>query len=151
MIVNLNGHINLATNKVNTVDFSKDRKKNYKHEQKEDIYFDERFKLRKHDLSLTNKDIGAYCGVSSKTIYNWSIGKSSPNIELCPLLCDILDANLSWLITGTCDIPQWLNVPQEELKEILYQLNKLPLRTVSQVFKLTSLIVQEFEQLVSEM
>lgn len=151
MIVNLNGYINLTTHKVNTVYFSVDRKKTYKNEQKEDLCFDERLKVRKNDLSLTNKDIGVYCGVSSKTIYNWSLGKSSPNIELCPLLCDILDVNLSWLITGTCDIPQWLNIPQEELKEILYQLNKLPIRTVSQVFKLTSLIVQEFEQLVIEM
>jgi len=133
---------------VHSVDLGVSYNQVYKHEIQEHMTFSERLQLQKIERNLSNKDIAIACDVSLKTVYNWSTGKCFPNIELLVRLCEVLDADLSWLVSGTCDIPQWLNMPQVELKEILYQLNKLPVRVTSQVFRFTSSIVQELDDLV---
>jgi len=158
MVMNLHDYINnikkndkqslINESIANSVALESSYQQVYKHEIQEKLTFSERFQLQQVHHNLSKKDIAIACDVSLKTVYNWSAGKCFPNIELLSRLCDVLDANLSWLVTGTCDIPQWLDMPQVEFKGILYQLNKLPVRVTSQIFRLTSLIVQELDYFV---
>lgn len=155
MVVSLDGHINRAKKSdkqclVNKEMVKATEKKpiyclTHKHEIQENMTFSERFQQQKIQLNLSNKDISIACDVSQKTVYNWSLGNSFPSIDLLPLLCDTLDADISWLITGTCNVPQWLNMSHLELEMILYQLNKLPVRITSQIFRLASSMVKEIE------
>lgn len=117
----------------------------YKHEMQEKLTFSERLTLQKVQLNLSNNAIAMACDVSVKTVYNWSTGKYLPSLESLPTLCNVLRANLTWLVTGACDVPQWLNVEQVEFKNMLYQLNKLPVRITCQILRLTSIIVKEIQ------
>ncbi|QFI36524.1 helix-turn-helix transcriptional regulator [Moritella marina ATCC 15381] len=117
----------------------------YQHQMQEHLSFCQRFKLQKSQLKISNQTIAIACNVSVKTVYNWSIGRYQPSIELLPTLCKVLRVNLPWLITGICDITQWLNIGEVELKEMLYQLNQLPARVTSQILKLVSIMVKEIQ------
>lgn len=117
----------------------------YEHEIQEELTFCERLKLQKRHFNLSNNAIAVACNVSDKTVYNWSIGRYLPSLESLPLLCKVLNANLTWLVTGACDVPQWLNVEQIEFKDMLNQLNKLPVRIARQVLRLTSIIIEEIQ------
>ncbi|QUM79606.1 XRE family transcriptional regulator [Moritella sp. 5] len=116
-----------------------------KHGVQENLTFSGRFNIRKLELGLSNKGISLFCGVSEKTVYNWGKGKSLPTIMQFPALCSILDADMSWLVTGCCDLPQWLGMTPTELKVMLDNLNRLPSRTVNQIYLSVSVIVHELD------
>lgn len=60
--------------------------------------FRTRFIQLRHDKNLTQKQVGDAVGLSPITISGWEIGKSMPDAQTLPLLADILDVTIDFLL-----------------------------------------------------
>ncbi len=55
--------------------------------------------LRK-DKGFTQEELGAYLGVTNKTVSRWETGKYMPDIALIPEVCRLLDVTVNELLYG---------------------------------------------------
>lgn len=68
-------------------------------------------KKARHLAGLTQKELGELCGKGISTVSEWESGKRSPDVELFPLIGEILHVSQAFLLDLTDD-PHYIEKPE---------------------------------------
>jgi transcriptional regulator with XRE-family HTH domain len=103
-----------------------------------------RIEARKTELGLSNTQISTACNVSTRTVINWTSGLSSPHISKLIPLSFVLRKELSWIISGSENIPDWLGVTIPEVIDFHKELAKYSKSERTMLFKSISSLIEQF-------
>lgn len=74
----------------------------------------DQIKKARHLAGLSQKQLGDLIGKGISTISEWESCKRSPDVELLPVLSDVLNVSMSYLI-GTTDDPKYGRTEKTEI------------------------------------
>ena len=66
----------------------------------------DQIKKARHLAGLSQKQLGDLIGKGISTVSEWESGKRSPDVELLPVISDVLNVSMSYLI-GVTDDPRY--------------------------------------------
>jgi len=78
--------------------------------------YSENLKKLRFELKLSARELAEKLGVSTGSIQNYEVGKREPNYNFMLLLCELLNVNLNWFVTGKGEM---FNNTNEALKNEL--------------------------------
>ncbi|QFU24021.1 helix-turn-helix domain-containing protein [Shewanella eurypsychrophilus] len=107
-----------------------------------------RIEQRKNQLGISNSEIAHDCGVTVRTVVNWTTGVSVPSITKLVPLSFLLKKPISWIVTGTEDLPQWLSISVAELIEFHKQLAKYTPSERKMLFNSISTLMNSFDYIL---
>lgn len=58
---------------------------------------------------VSQKELAAGTGISSKTISDWKVKGTSPQSDKIPVLCEFLSVSADWLLTGRESVAEALS------------------------------------------
>lgn len=79
--------------------------------------YSENLKKLRFELKLSARELAEKLGVSTGSIQNYEVSKREPNYNFMLLLCELLNVNLNWFVTGKGEM--FNKTPNEELKNEL--------------------------------
>lgn len=81
--------------------------------------YSENLKKLRFELKLSARELAEKLGVSTGSIQNYEVSKREPNYNFMLLLCELLNVNLNWFVTGKGDM--FIGTQNEALKQELFK------------------------------
>ena len=85
----------------------------------------DQIKKARHLAGMSQKQLGDLVGKGISTVSEWESGKRSPDVELLPIISDVLNVSMSFLI-GVTDDPRYgktvkteIVTPTREISELM--------------------------------
>lgn len=91
--------------------------------------FGERLRQVRKETGLTQQEFAESIGVTRSPIAFAESGKSKLQPLAIRRICELYDINENWLLSGTGDMRNTYNIPNDELKNLLEVYSKLPEET----------------------